>query len=106
MTSKELVYEGAKGMSDLQFRHHEGCMREVRGCHLSQDKAGRFWLWWKGGQSNLAFKSATKEDCILEALDHLLFIVQLRDERIAALERIATLAEAFAAEINHDAAEG
>lgn len=86
----------------LVFRDHEGLARKVRNCTARKDRAGRYWLWCDQTQTNLAIGTKTREDMLLEAIDSLLFTLQLRDERITALQRIADLANEFADQIKPD----
>ena len=88
--------------TDLTYLNSDGERRELEGCVLTQDKPGRFWLWSEALQHNLAYKAKTKEDCLLMTIDSLLFTISLRDKRIAALQRIANLAERFADQIKPD----
>lgn len=90
--------------ADIELTYHDsdGALRKVTGCNLYQDKAGRYWLWSETLQHNLAYKIKSKEDCLLAAIDSLAFIIQLRDERIAKLQKIADLATAFADQIKPD----
>lgn len=84
-------------MSDeLTYIDSDGVPREVSGCKLSVDKVGRYWLWSETLQQNLAYKIKGREACFLEAIDSLLYIIQLRDERISELQKIADLASDFA----------
>lgn len=87
---------------ELTYIDSEGSRQKVKGCKLSQDKAGRYWLWSDTLQHNLAYKIKDREDCLLAAIDSLLYSIQLRDERIAALQRIADLASDFADQIKPD----
>jgi len=91
--------------NNLTYRDSDGALREVTGCSLYQDKAGRYWLWSDALQHNLAYKIKGKEDCLLAAIDSLLFTIKLRDERIAGLQRVADLAFAFADQIKPDEEE-
>lgn len=91
-----------KSDTGLAFADSDGATREVRGCTLTKDKANRYWLWSKSLKHNLAYKSRTREDCLLAAIDSLLFTISLRDEHISALQRIADLAQQFASEITPD----
>lgn len=84
---------------ELTYVNSDGYLQEVSGCELSQDKAGRYWLWSDALQQNLAYRIKGREDCFLEAIDSLLFIISLRDERISELQKIADLALAFADQI-------
>ena len=88
---------------ELTYVDNDGARQKVRGCKLSQDKAGRYWLWSDTLQHNLAYRIKGREDCFLAAIDSLLFSIHLRDERISELQRIADLASAFADQIKPDA---
>jgi len=90
----------------LTYVDHDGARREVRGCRLTVDHLDRHWIWSEQLESNLVYKTKGRENALLAALDHALFIIQLRGERIAALQRIADLAHAFAAQVNPDESEG
>ncbi len=91
--------------TNLTYRDPDGERRELKGCTLTQDTVGRFWLWSENLECNLAYKAKTKEDCLLSAIDSLLFTINLRDERIRALKRIADLAERFADAVKSDVIE-
>lgn len=86
----------------LDFRDSDGVKRTVTDCNITRDKAGRLWLWSDKLQYNLAYKAKTKEDLLLIAIDSLLFTIQLRDERIKALQHVHDLAVNFANEIKPD----
>jgi hypothetical protein len=86
----------------LTYTDHAGTIREVRGCKLTVDKLGRHWIWSGQTQSNLVHMTKGRENAIIAALDHALFIMNLKDERINALQRIVDLASAFAAQIKPD----
>lgn len=89
----------------LKYRDSDGVNRTVEGCNLHVDKQGRHWLWSEQLQHNLAYRIQEREDCLLAAISSLLFTIKLRDERIAKLQRIADLAEAFADQVKPDEAE-
>jgi len=91
-----------KAEDSLVYRDSDGATQEVKGCSLCKDKAGRWWLWSSDLEINLAYKIKEKEDCLLSAIDSLLFTIQLRDERIVSLQRIADLAQKFADEVKPD----
>lgn len=82
----------------LIYTDHDGVRREVRGCRMTVDKFGRHWIWSDQLEQNLAYKTKGREEALLASIDSLLFILQLRDERIASLQRVVNLAEQFAAE--------
>ena len=86
----------------LSYIDNDGARREVKGCRLTVDHLDRHWMWSEQLQQNLVYKTKGREDALLAAIASLLFTVQLRDERIASLQRIADLATAFAAEITPD----
>lgn len=93
---------GMNEMNKLLYKDSDGVTRELTDCSLYQDKAGRYWLWSDQLQQNLAYKIKEKEDCFLEAISSLLFIIQLKDERIKGLKYIADLAQKFADQIKPD----
>lgn len=88
---------------ELTYIDNDGDLRKVKDCKLSQDKAGRYWLWSDALQRNLAYKIKGREDCLLAAIDSLLYSIYLRDQRISELQKIADLASAFADQIKPDA---
>ena len=91
-----------KAEYSLVYRDSDGATQKVEGVSLYKDKAGRWWLWSSDLEINLAYKIKEKEDCLLAAINSLLFTIQLRDERIASLQRIADLAQKFADEVKPD----
>jgi hypothetical protein len=88
--------------SKLTYTDRHGDFREVRGCKLTVDRLGRHWIWSEQTQSNLVHGTKGREDALLAALNSALFIIQLKDERLSALQRIADLASAFADQIKPD----
>lgn len=86
----------------LTYTDHDGARREVKGCRLTVDHLDRHWIWSDQLQRNLVYKTKGREDALLTAIASLLFTVQLRDERIAGLQRIADLATAFADAVKPD----
>lgn len=84
--------------SKLTYTDHDGARREVKGCSLTVDHLDRHWIWSDQIQQNLVYKTKGREDALLAAINSLLFRLQLRDYRIAGLQRIVDLAERFAAE--------
>lgn len=88
--------------SKLTYTDHDGARREVRGCRLTVDHLDRHWIWSDQLEHNLVYKTKGRENALLAAIDGLLFTIQLKDKRIAGLQRIADLAQAFAAEVNPD----
>lgn len=82
----------------LSYVDHEGMRREVRSCSMTVDHLNRHWIWCDYLDRNLVYKTKGRENALLAAIDSLLFTIQLRDERIVGLKRIADLAERFAEE--------
>lgn len=82
----------------MTYIDHDGARREVRGCRMTVDHLDRHWIWSERLEHNLVYRTKGRENALLAAIDGLLFTIQLRDERIAGLQRIADLAERFAAE--------
>lgn len=83
----------------LIYEDHEGVKSEVRGCNLIVDSLGRHYIWSEQLQYNLVYKTKGRENALLAAIDGLLYAIQLRDEKIISLQRIADLAEGFAEKI-------
>lgn len=71
----------------LAYTDHDGARREVKGCSMTVDKLGRHWIWSDRLQHNLVYRTKGRENALLASIDMLLFIIQLRDERIAGLQR-------------------
>jgi len=86
----------------LTYVDHDGARREVEGCTLAVDKLDRHWIWSEQLQHNLVYMTKGRENALLAAIDSLLFTIQLKNERIAALQRVADLATAFADQIKPD----
>ena len=84
---------------ELTYIDSDGARQKVEDCELSQDKAGRYWLWSDALQHNIAYKAKSRDDCFLAAIDSLLYSIQLRDEKISELQRIADLALDFADQV-------
>lgn len=82
----------------LTYTDHDGARREVEGCRMTVDHLDRHWIWCEQLEQNLICKTKGREDALLAAIDSLLLTIQLRDERIAGLQRIADLAGRFAEE--------
>ena len=85
-------------LSNLTYVDHDGARRVVRGCRLTVDHLDRHWIWSEQLQHNLVYQTKGRENALIAAIDSLLFTIQLRDERIAALQRVHDLAERFAEE--------
>jgi hypothetical protein len=84
----------------LSYIDHDGARREVRGCTLTVDNLDRHWIWSEQLQHNIVYQTKGRENALLAAIDNMLFTIQLKDERIAKLQRIADLAQAFAKEVH------
>ena len=82
----------------LTYVDHDGARRVVRGCKLTVDHLDRHWIWSEQVNHNIVYKTKGRENALLAAIDSLLFTIQLRDECIAALQRVYDLAQGFAAE--------
>ena len=89
----------------LKYVDHDGAPREVKGCNMTVDKFDPYWIWCKQLDRNLVYKTKGRENALLAAISSLLFTVQLRDERINALQRVADIAQRFADEIKPDSEE-
>jgi hypothetical protein len=87
---------------NLTYTDHDGLTQQVKGCKLTVDKLGRHWIWSEQLSMNLAYNTQGLENTLISAIDSLLYIIHLRDAKIASLKRIADLAEAFADEIKPD----
>lgn len=86
----------------LTYRDHDGVQYEVHGCSLTVDHLDRHWIWSEQLKQNLVYRTKGRENALIAAISSLLFTIELRDERIAKLQRIADLAERFADEIKPD----
>jgi hypothetical protein len=79
----------------LEYTDIDGLSRTLEGVEVTEDKAGRYWIWSEQLKHNIAYKEATLDDALKSAIASLLFTVHLRDERIKALQRIADEVDAF-----------
>lgn len=86
----------------LTYVDCDGATQEVEDCTLTVDSLDRHWIWSEKLELNPAYQTKGRENALLAAIDSLLFTIQLRDERIAELQRIANLAERFVAEVTLD----
>jgi hypothetical protein len=82
----------------LTYVDHEGVKQVICGCRLTVDHLDRHWIWSEQLDHNLVYKTKGRENALLAAISSLLFTIQLRDERIATLQRVHDLAQRFAAE--------
>ena len=90
----------------LTYIDHDGARCTVRGCRMTVDQLGRHWIWSEQLERNLVYKTKGRENALLAAINTLLFTIQLKDERIAALQRVHDLAQRFAAEAFPEEDEG
>ena len=74
-------------------------------CEHTVDKNGKHWIWSNKLEHNLVYKSDTFENALLASIASLLYTIELRDERIASLQHVANLAQAFADQIKPDCQE-
>jgi len=86
----------------MTYTDHDGARRVLSGCAMSVDHLDRHWIWSEQIKQNLTYKTKGRENALISAIDTLLFIIQLRDERISALQQIADLALTFADQIKPD----
>lgn len=90
---------------DLTYRDSDGATQTVAGCKLTVDHLDRHWIWSEQLGHNIVYKTKGMENALLSTIDSLLFTIQLRDERIEALQRIADLAQEFANAVKPDEQE-
>ena len=83
----------------LTYRDSDGLLREVRGCTLNVDPRGKNWIWSQSLKQNLVYRIEGRTNAILAALSAAMTQLEYRDARIAELQKVADLAQAFAAEI-------
>mgnify|MGYP000995098199 CR=1 FL=1 len=88
----------SKVETQLTYVDSDGERCVVRGCKLTVDELDRHWIWSEQLQHNLVYKTKGRENALLAAIDSLLFAIQLKDRRIASLQRVHDLARQFAAE--------
>lgn len=86
----------------LTYTNHDGVKQTIEGLSLSQDKTGRYWLWSDTLEQNLAYKTKTREDTLLAALDSALFLLTLKQERINELSAIKDKIYAFIEAVQGD----
>lgn len=87
---------------NLTYIDPDGIPQTIKSLSLSQDKAGRYWLWHDELEQNLAYKTKTREDALLAALDSALFLLSLKQEQIDKLSLIADKVHAFIDSIRGD----
>lgn len=87
---------------NLTYTDHDGTRLTVEGLSLTQDKAGLYWLWSDALNQNLAYKTKTREDTLLAALDSALFLLSLKQERIDDLSAVRDKVNAFIDSIQGD----
>lgn len=86
----------------LTYTDHDGIPRTIKSLALSQDSTGRHWLWHEKLEQNLAYKTKTREDTLLAALDSALFLLSLKQERIDELSFIVEKVYTFVDSIQGD----
>lgn len=74
-------------------------------CEHIIDKNGKHWIWSNKLKHNLVYNSNTFENALLASIASLLYTIELQDERIESLQRIANLAQAFADQVKPDCQE-
>jgi hypothetical protein len=79
----------------LTYIDHEGAKRILKGVSVSQDKAGRYWLWSEALEQNLAYKVKSKEDMLMSALSSALFLLDLKQEKLDRLQALQEKVMAF-----------
>ena len=63
---------------------------------VTQDKAGKFWLWSKTEDQNFAMRSKTEIDCYREALDLMSYSLNMiKQDRDDCRKKLNTLEECF-----------
>ena len=90
----------------LTYIDCDGSRNIVRGCRMTVDQLDRHWIWSEQLNHNLVYQTKGRENALLAAINSLLFTIQLKDERIAALQRVHDLAQRFAAEAFPEEDEG
>jgi hypothetical protein len=79
----------------LTYIDHEGAKRTIKGVSVSQDKAGRYWLWSEALDQNLAYKEKSREDMLMSALSSALFLLELKQEKLDSLQALQEKVMAF-----------
>lgn len=82
----------------LSYISSDNDLREVRGCELTVDHLDRHWIWSEQLEQNLVYKTKGRENALIASIDSLLFLIELKNERIAELSRIVDLASKFSEE--------
>lgn len=81
--------------TSLNYIDSDGAMSTVKGLTVTQDKAGRYWIWSEQLQCNVAYKAKTMEDAVLIALDSLLFTIKLKQEKVDAFYELQNKVGSF-----------
>ena len=79
----------------LIYTDSDGALRTVKGLTVTQDKAGRYWVWSEQLKQNLAYKAKTMDDAALIAIDLLLFMLKLKQKKLDALYELQSKVSAF-----------
>lgn len=88
--------------TEALFYRDEGIRRELKGCKLTEDNNGRFWLWCEQLGHNLAYKEASREDALIRSIRSLLFDIELKNKQIEELKEVYNLAMQLADRIKPD----
>ena len=88
--------------TEALFYRDEGVKRELKGCKLTEDNNGRFWLWSEHFGHNLACKVASREDALIMSIDFLLSSLESKNEQIEELKEVYNLAMQLADRIKPD----
>lgn len=86
--------------SNLTYTDHNNTTITVKNCSVTVDKLDRHWIWSEQLKNAISYGEKGRENALIAAINSLLFIISLRDERIAKLQRIADLADEFVDKIN------
>ena len=86
--------------SNLVYTDHNNTTITVKNCSVTVDKLDRHWIWSEQLKNAISYGEKGRENALIAAINSLLFIISLRDERIAKLQRIADLADEFVDKIN------
>jgi len=73
----------------LFYIDRDDANREVIGCMMIVDGFDNHWIWSEQMQRYIVRRTQGRENALLAAIDNLLSTIQLQDERIAKLQRIA-----------------
>lgn len=63
-------------MTKMTYKDSDNVTREVKGCNLTIDKQGKYWIYSDQLKHNLVYKSATYENALLASIASLLCFLQ------------------------------